>query len=236
MLTVGNQKRSNCLIMEHNIHKFANDNQHIFKLKHLQASNIEKSSPQSSNILFLTVSSILLSSPIPIQNTRSKTSHSLSNNQVYQSSQNCKVFSKCPPPPTCPLQWYPLTPLAPAKGNHLPQQAKPAINSGILINFSSRICTFHSRGKCASCDPLLITNRQLIVSFLSKSCAKGKPLNPGISCVQQMLAPLSPHSLARKASRPVIHIHWGCSTPPHHRYTPHASKGGGNQGPLPWEA
>ena len=81
--------------------------------------------------------------------------------------------------------------------------------------FFKNSCTFHSRGKCASCDPLLITNRQLIVSFLSKSCAKGKPLNPGISCVQQIVG-TSITAFFGKESFQACHTYplGGCSTPP----------------------
>ena len=82
--------------------------------------------------------------------------------------------------------------------------------------FFKNSCTFHSRGKCASCDPLLITNRQLIVSFLSKSCAKGKPLNPGISCVQQIFG-TSITAFFGKESFQACHIisTGGFPTPPH---------------------
>ena len=87
--------------------------------------------------------------------------------------------------------------------------------------FFKNSCTFHSRGKSAP----------VVILCSSKSAPLLNPLTQVFLAFSRLLAPLSPHSLARKASRPVIHIHWGNQPPHNHRYTPHASKGGATAQP-----
>ena len=70
--------------------------------------------------------------------------------------------------------------------------------------FFKNSCTFHSRGKSAP----------VVILCSSKSAPLLNPLTQVFLAFSRLLAPLSPHSLARKASRPVI-LSTGGTNPPH---------------------